>query len=98
MKDSNLIMTILIYPIFQNLILIFNENITQFNINIQKLIIIFIIIFIFEIILSYAIFIIPIIYKENKSINKTKIILRVIPKIILNDIIKSEYLNDFDSN
>ena len=97
MKNSNIIMTVLIYPLFQNLILIFNENITQYNINMQNLIIIFIIIFLFEIILSYIIFIIPIIFKENKSLNKTKIILRVIPKIILNDIIKSEYLNDYDS-
>ena len=97
MKNSNIIMTVLIYPLFQNLILIFNENITQYNINMQNLIIIFIIIFLFEIIFSYIIFIIPIIFKENKSLNKTKIILRVIPKIILNDIIKSEYLNDYDS-
>ena len=96
-KDCNVIMTTLMYPMFQSLVLILNENITKYKINLKNFIIIFIVIYSCKIIFSYVIFIFPNIIKENEDLNKTKTVLRVIPKIVLNDIIKSEYLNDTES-
>ena len=90
-------MTTLIYPMFQSLVLTLNENITKYKINLKNFIIIFIVIFSCKIIFSYVIFIFPNIIKENEDLNKTKTVLKVIPRIILNDIIKTEYLNDTES-
>ena len=97
MKDSNIIMTTLIYPKFQNLIVIIYENMSEYTKKLKNLTIIFIVIYACVIILTYIFCIFPLIFKENEDLNKTKTVLKVIPRIILNDIIKTEYLNDTES-
>ena len=94
LRDSNVIFTNLLNPLSNYLILIIFQNITQYDMDLKKLIVYFMIIFYAFLFLTYIFFIIPMIFKENKDLNKIKIILGVIPKIVLYEIIKTEYLNE----
>ena len=94
MKNSNIIFTELIYPKFQYLIYMIYSNLTDYNKSLNNLVLIFGIVYFGFIMFIYSIYIFPFIFKENDDLNKTKMILGVIPKIILYDIIKSEYLNE----
>ncbi len=95
-KNSNIILTTLFYPMFEYIIITLRENITKYDKSLKDLIIIFTILLNAIVFLTYIIFIFPIILSENKDLNKTKIVLRVIPKIVLFEIIKNEYLNEAD--
>jgi hypothetical protein len=70
------------------------SNLTDYNKSLNNLVLIFGIVYFGFIMFIYSIYIFPFIFKENDDLNKTKMILGVIPKIILYDIIKSEYLNE----
>ena len=93
-RDSNIIFTYLLNPLSNYLIKVIYENITDYEKHLRNLIVIVIIIFYSVVVLTYIIFIFPVIVKENKDLNRTKIILGVIPKNILYEIIKFEYLNE----
>ena len=94
LRDSNVIFSKLLNPLTNYLIFIIFQNITQYDEDLKILIVIIMIIFYAVVLLTYFIFIFPFIFKENKDLNKTKIILGVIPKIVLYEIIKTEYLNE----
>ena len=94
MRNSNIIFTELIYPKFQYLIYMIYSNLTDYNKSLNNLVLIFGIVYFGYIMFIYSFYIFPFIFKENDDLNKTKMILGVIPKMILYDIIKSEYLNE----
>ena len=96
-RDSNIIFTYLLNPLSNYLIKVIYENITDYEKHLRNLIVIIIIIFYSVVVLTYIIFIFPVIVKENKDLNRTKIILGVIPKNILYEIIQFEYLNEQES-
>ena len=97
-RDTSVILTVIFYPIANFLIKGIYDNIYKFNKDLRESVTLFIAFFICFIVLIYMFIIFPRILKENKDINKTKIILGVIPKIVLYEIIKTEYLNDSESN
>ena len=97
-RDTSVILTVIFYPIANFLIKGIYDNIYKFNKDLRESVTLFIAFFISFIVLIYMFIIFPRILKENKDINKTKIILGVIPKIVLYEIIKTEYLNDSESN
>ena len=98
MRDTNVIFTIIFYPMANYLIAVIYDNLNKYNKDLRESVTLFIAFFICFIILIYLFFIFPRILRENKDINKTKIILGVIPKIVLYEIIKTEYLNDSETN
>jgi len=98
MRDTNIILTVIFYPMGNNLIKTIYNNIAKYNKDLRETVTLFIAFFTCFILLIYSFIIFPKIFNENKDINKTKIILGVIPKIVLYEIIKTEYLKEPESN
>ena len=89
-RDITLIIVNVLVPMYQSIINILFQSFENFYQNNHDFIFIMMVIFYGIIILVYFFHTFPMIYNENKDINKTRAILGVIPKNVLYEIIKSE--------
>ena len=89
-RDITLIIVNILVPMYQSIIKILFESFDNYYQDNHNFIFIMMVIFYSIIILVYVFHTCPMIYNENKDINKTRSILGVIPKNVLYEIIKNE--------
>ena len=89
-RDITLIIVNVLVPMYQSIINILFQSFDNFYQDNHNFIFIMMVIFYGIITFVYVFHTFPMIYNENKDINKTRAILGVIPKTVLYEIIKSE--------
>ena len=93
-RDLNLIVVDVLIPFYQTQINILFKNFQNFYNNTYNITTIVCFGMILFVILSYIFEILPMIIRENKDINKTRIILSVIPQNVIYEIIKNQNLKE----
>ena len=97
-RNINLLVVNILIPFYQSLMKILFNNFEKYYQDMYDINSIGNTIFICLVLLYYLFKIFPLIYSENKDINKTRTILSVIPKNVIYEIIKNENIKEEKEN